>query len=101
MGLVNRCARLMLSNVALSHDGKFGETTAIVDRCIFESALKIIWLCRSASQEEFTRYIATGLKTELEFKAAIEANIMANDGVPVPIEKRMLTLLAIVSPHPV
>lgn len=54
-GLLNRCARLMLSNVALSHEGKFGETTAIVDRCIFETAVKIIWLSHNASQEEFTR----------------------------------------------
>jgi hypothetical protein len=91
MGLLNRCTRLMLSNMALSHEGKFGETTAIVDRCIFESALKIIWLCKSTSQEEFTRYIADGLKTELEFKTLIKANIAANGGVPLPIEKRMLT----------
>jgi hypothetical protein len=40
IGLLHRCARLMLSNVALSHEGRFGETTAIVDRCIFESAIK-------------------------------------------------------------
>src|ERR1700761_2100786 len=44
IGLLNRCARLMLSNLALSHEGNFGETTVIVDRCIFESAVKIIWL---------------------------------------------------------
>src|ERR1700730_14057532 len=48
-GLMNRCARLMLSNVALSHEGRFGETTAIVDRCIFESGVKIIWLCVDSS----------------------------------------------------
>ena len=36
--LIHRCARLMLSNMALSHEGKFGETTAIVDRCIYESS---------------------------------------------------------------
>lgn len=90
MGLLNRCTRLMLSNVALSHEGKFGETTAIVDRCVFESAIKIIWLCDAASQEEFTRYLADGLKTELEFKTHIEANIEANAGVALPIEERML-----------
>ena len=36
IGLITRCARLMLSNVHLSCDGKFGETTAIIDRCIFD-----------------------------------------------------------------
>ena len=90
MGLLNRCVRLMLSNVALSHQGKFGETTAIVDRCIFEGAIKIIWLCRSDSQDEFTRYLATGLKTEVELKASIETNIALRDGVTLAIENRML-----------
>lgn len=92
VGLLNRCARLMLSNVALSHEGKFGETTAIVDRCIFESSVKIIWLCHSTSNsdEEFTRYLADGLKTELEFKARIEADIAANGGTIMPIQERML-----------
>jgi Family of unknown function (DUF5677) len=90
MGLLNRCVRLMLSNVALSHKGKFGETTALVDRCIFESAIKLIWLCRSASQDEFTRYLASGLKTELELKASIEQAIATRGGVTLPIETRML-----------
>ena len=44
VGLLNRCARLMLSNVVLSHEGRFGETTSIIDRCIFESAAKVLWL---------------------------------------------------------
>ena len=33
IGSLNRCSRLMLANVALSHEGLFGETTAIIDRC--------------------------------------------------------------------
>ena len=93
-GLLNRCARLILSNVALSHEGKFGETTAIVDRCIFESAVKISWLCNNPSDEKFRRYLADGLKTELEFKGQIEANIAARDGEKLPIEHRMLTSIA-------
>jgi hypothetical protein len=44
IGLLHRCARLILSNVVLSHQGRFGETTAIIDRCIFESAVKLLWL---------------------------------------------------------
>ncbi|SRR6266705_174688 len=94
VGLLNRCARLMLSNVALSHGGRFGETTAIVDRCIFESAVKIIWLCTDPSQEKFTRFLADGLKTELELKAKIESNVAARDGKMFPIETRMLTSIA-------
>jgi hypothetical protein len=91
VGLLNRCARLTLSNVALSHGGKFGETTAIVDRCIFESGVKITWLCTGSSQEKFIRYLADGLKTELEFKAKIDSNIAARHGEILSIETRMLT----------
>ncbi|XSG82670.1 MAG: DUF5677 domain-containing protein [Methyloligella sp. ZOD6] len=90
VGLINRCCRLMLSNVALSHEGRFGETTGIVDRCIFESAVKIVWLCQKSSQEKFIRYLADGLKTELEFRSQIQANISRRGGKPLDIETRML-----------
>lgn len=90
IGLLNRCARLMLSNVALSHEGRFGETTAIVDRCIFESAVKMIWLCTEPSQDKFTRFLGDGLKPELEFKAKILNNIASRGGKRHPIEDRML-----------
>ena len=91
MGLLNRCHRLMLSNMALSHEGKFGETTAIIDRCIFESAIKITWLCNNHPDDKFVRYMATGLKTELEFKSIIENTIKARSEGALPFELRMLT----------
>jgi Family of unknown function (DUF5677) len=91
IGLLNRCSRLMLSNVALSHEGLFGETTALIDRCIFESCAKAAWLCHNRSNESFVRYIADGLKTELELKASITSNIQARSGSgTLEIEKRML-----------
>jgi len=90
IGLLNRCSRLMLSNVALSHEGLFGETTAIIDRCIFESAIKLQWLCKTRSDAGFSRFIADGLKTELEFKDSIEKFIKERNGESLHIEKRML-----------
>jgi len=90
VGLVNRCSRLMLSNLALSHEGKFGETTAIIDRCIFESCIIIDWLCRSNDPDRFVRYVANGFKTELEIRQQIEENISARGGNILVIEKRML-----------
>jgi hypothetical protein len=90
VGLLNRCVRLMVSNVALSHERKFGEATAIIDRCIFESAIKLIWLCEKRSQGEFSRYLAEGLRAEIEFKKYITDNIIANSGDILPIEARML-----------
>ena len=94
VGLLNRCSRLILANVALSHKGLFGETTAILDRCIFESAVKVIWLCTKGDDESFSRFIADGLKTELEFKKKIEKNISDRGGTILAIEKRMLTSIS-------
>lgn len=89
IGLLNRVSRLMLSNVALSHNGLFGETTAIIDRCIFESAIKVIWLCETNGQDRFDRLVADGLKTELKFQKKIQANVV-NRGEALVIESRML-----------
>jgi len=90
VGLLNRCARLMLANVALSHNGKFGETTSIIDRCIFESSVILSWLCRTNESDRFQRYTASGLKTEIEFKEQIQTNIEDRSGSSLPIEDRML-----------
>ncbi len=90
-GLLNRCARLMLSNIALSHNGRFGETTSLLDRCIFESCLKVEWLCYKRSEESFKRYLADGLKTEIELMAEIKGEIANREkGQTLNIEKRML-----------
>lgn len=93
VGLLNRCARLMLSNVALSHERRFGETTAIIDRCILETAIKLIWLCQDTTEEKISRYLASGLKTEIEFKSIIEKNIKTN-GRTSALEQRMLNSVA-------
>jgi len=90
-GLLNRCARLMLSNIALSHNGRFGETTALLDRCIFESCIKVEWLCHKGIDDYFQRYLASGLKTEIELESEIRGNIAKReDGAVLNIEKRML-----------
>lgn len=80
----------MLSNIALSHEGIFGETTAIIDRSIFESCVKLSWLCQKGDIESFERYLADGLKTELEFKATIKKAIAERAGQALVIEMRML-----------
>jgi hypothetical protein len=90
IGLLNRCSRLMLANVALSHEGLFGETTSILDRCIFESCVKVCWLCQGASTDGFARFLADGLKTELELRDKIERNVISRGGQALQIERRML-----------
>lgn len=90
IGLLNRCSKLMLANIALSHKGIFGETTTIIDRCIFETSITLCWLCRSKDNEAFQRYIATGLKTEVELQEKIQENINGRNGQIMEIEKRMI-----------
>jgi hypothetical protein len=90
VGLLNRCARLMFANVALSHEGLFGETTANLDRCVFESSVKLAWLCSQAVPDAFERFFAESLKTELELEREIRANIEKRQGVVQNIERRML-----------
>ena len=41
IGHIYRCGRLMLANVKLSQKGHFGESTSILDRCIFETAVRL------------------------------------------------------------
>lgn len=90
VGLLNRCSRLMLSNVALSANRRFGETTRLIDRCILESAVKIQWLCVRNEEGRFDRYLADGIKSDLHLKRHIEANIHKRDGERYVIEERML-----------
>jgi hypothetical protein len=94
IGLLNRCSRLMLANVALSHNGLFGETTAILDRCIFESTVKVLWFCKQNSDDAFNCFFAEGLKTELELKSEIQERVTERGGQALQIEKRMLQSIA-------
>jgi hypothetical protein len=90
IGLMNRCARLILGTMELSHKGKFGETTAIILRCIFETGIKIVWLCIDGSQNKFELYINDSLKPEIELKDKIKECIEKRKGRVVEIENRML-----------
>lgn len=91
IGLLNRCSRLMLANARLvSDECLFGETTMLIDRCIFESTVKISWLCHKGNAESFDRLIADGLKTEIALKERINRNIQERGGQVMEIENRML-----------
>lgn len=89
-GLLNRCSRLMLSVIRLSSNGKHGETTFLLDRCISESAIKIQWLCHKDDTEAFKGYLADGLKKDLTLKDEILRSVENRKGRKLIIEKRML-----------
>lgn len=91
IGSLNRCSRLMLSNVRLSSTRKHGETTRLLDRSITETAIKIQWLCHKDNPDSFTRYLADGLKKDLLLKKQISGNIESRNGNTLVIENRMLS----------
>ncbi|MBN2267218.1 MAG: hypothetical protein JW725_02650 [Candidatus Babeliaceae bacterium] len=90
IGSLNRCSRLMLSNIRLSSTRKHGETTRLIDRSITETAVKILWLCQKDNPDSFTRYLADGLKKDLLLKKQISGNIENRNGNILVIEQRML-----------
>ena len=91
IGLLNRCSRLVLANIALSYKGLYGETFQIIQRSIFESSTKLIWLCIQNNNESFNRYLADGLKSDIELLEYVNNNIQKRDGKVQVIEKQMIT----------
>jgi hypothetical protein len=94
VGLLNRCARLMLSNTRLSCTGRYGETTRLIDRCIVESAVKAMWLAQGLEPDRFTRFLADSTRSDLALEREIESRIQARKGAVWPIESRMLGSIA-------
>jgi hypothetical protein len=86
-GLLHRCSRLMLSNVALTHEGLFGETAKIIDRCIFETSVKLRWLCKTGKMD---LYLRASLKPELAFRSRILHDIENQNSPPTPLQDRLL-----------
>lgn len=39
-----------------------GETASIIERCIYESAIKLMWSCNNSSNDKFNIYISGLLK---------------------------------------
>ncbi|CZH08793.1 DUF5677 domain-containing protein [Legionella pneumophila serogroup 1] len=90
IGMLNRIGRLMISVMELSKGGNFGETTSILDRCINETCIKLMWLCHSPSEDKFNRFIASSLKSDLKLQKNILSNIKNRGNNCLPIEDRML-----------
>lgn len=90
-GLACRCGRLMHSIAKLSCDGYGGESSGILARCIAESALVLEWLTGPESPSDaFQRYLADGLRTDIELECKIRTSIRERGGSVLAIEKRML-----------
>lgn len=93
VGMLQRCARLILSNLNLGQKGKNRETIAIIDRSIVETAVKLSWLCVDDAADRFDRYVADGFKGDIELRNEITSNV-SKRGYTLVIEKRMLGSIA-------
>ncbi|MFC2032060.1 DUF5677 domain-containing protein [Chloroflexota bacterium] len=89
-GLLNRCARLMTSNLRLPATNLYGETVALIDRSVHESAVIVQWLCLNDSDDGFKRYLASDMKSNIILKNHILTSISERNGEILVIEKRML-----------
>ncbi len=89
-GLLNRCARLMTSNLRLSATNLYGETVALIDRSIHESAITVQWLCLNDGKNGFQRYLASGMKGDITLRNHILSSISDRGGETWVIEKGML-----------
>ncbi len=84
----------MLSCLKLSQEGYYGETTSILDRCIFESAVKTMWLCAIGTEDAFRRFVADGLKTQLLYKQMVEDHITDQGGKTTRMDQTTLASIA-------
>ena len=91
IGLLNRCARLMLSNMRLGVTNKYGETIMLLDRSIYESLVTIQWLCNKNNDERFRRYLADSVKSDLILRDHIQQSISKRGGNVLIIENQMLS----------
>ena len=84
------CKTDAIDDAARKLKTKHGETTALLARCLFETCIKISWLCKTSGADRFERLIAEGLKTDLELKQQILPEIGKRGGVELVIERRMI-----------
>lgn len=91
VGLIIRITKFMVSVLALLCDRtrEHGEVILALNRCITESAVKLIFFCDKASQDDIDQFIRSSLKPEKEAHSLIQ-NKINKRGYSLPIEKRML-----------
>lgn len=87
--LLSRISRLMMANLRMASDHRHFEAISIIDRSLHETAIKLTWLCKSKGSDRFDRYLADGLRNDLEFRKYILAAVQER-GHQTAIEARML-----------
>ncbi|MCB1442715.1 MAG: hypothetical protein KDJ72_06800 [Methyloceanibacter sp.] len=70
------------------------ETTFIVSRLAYETAVNLAYLIENGSNELFDDYIRYSLRQEKKLYELIETNIAERGGIRLPIEDRMLASIS-------
>lgn len=90
LGLLTRCTRIMAAHLEYFQDGRYGDTTMILDRPLLETCVKVRWLSQESGVDRLQRYFEESLRTDCELLEEIQKNIANRGGIELPIEKRML-----------
>jgi hypothetical protein len=87
--LLSRISRLMMANLRMASEDRHFEAISIIDRSLHETVVKLTWLCKSKGPDRFDRYLAEGLKNDLQFRRFI-TEAARERGHEIAIETRML-----------
>lgn len=87
-GLVLRASNLLHAMLELAKEQDHGEAFRVLARSASEASIKLRWLL-SGDDERLNRFLAEGLKAELELRSITTANIESR-GWPLPIEVQFL-----------
>ena len=89
-GLLVRMSKLMLSVVKLSADIEHGETVEVLNRCILESAVNLMYLLDKDDDRVYHKFVRNCLVAERELYYIIQGNVEARGGEILGIEQSML-----------
>ena len=84
----------MASVLKLSSDVEHGETVQILDRCLLESSIDLVYLLKKDDNTVYERFVKFGLKGERELYDIIQENITNRNGQKLEIERDMLLSIA-------
>ena len=91
-GLLVRISKLMISVVKLTADIEHGETVKILNRCIVESSVNLLYLLLKVDEDAvFDSFVLSSLQAEAKLYDFIQENIGNRGGKQLAIESWMIS----------
>lgn len=94
VGLLTRCQRIMAAHLEYFQDGRYGDVTFILDRCLLETCIKVRWISGDPAEIRLQRYFEDSLRTDKELLDEIKRNVVTRNNVELVFERRMLASIA-------